>query len=519
MEWMMNKAYLRMLLTQYLPALILLLLVTTMFALTPHLSPVYSTELIGEAQYYCNEGTTLAMEISILIAVILPMMLFSYIHRKSSVDMYFALPVSRKKLLITGIFFAWMTAWGCFLVSSFVVYIRYAALLSPAGWFLKVLWAAVGLLVVTITVTLVYAFGNNLFDGLVLVCAYAAIPLAVLWALAAMFRALVAGDPDAIVGQIARCLSPLYLCYAGVAGSAGVAGNASETGTAVLYLVILLIFGAVSCFGLKREFIDRKTERAGQISDGFFAYPLIIQVYLALTMMCIVFTFYHGEDYGTAVVFLLILFVIFIIAMAVYRRRIRIRWQDILEFGIMFLCCLVLSLIGWKTEGFGLARGYSLTDGDTLVYEYYADVTRESIDTLADDNYDWEKGLTVRVSLMVPSDPSERKIAAAQAVELLESRRKDIITDFYHSPDDYDPYQNTYASLLVFNAELGKKAGQLSDTGEIDKRFDLYYYTIQGQKHVLTKEDLQTLQKAGAEISITDYNGNEVYKDIDQIPD
>lgn len=518
----MNKSYLKLLFRQYRAAFVFLILVETVFSLTPHLSPVYNSEGAEEAAYYINEGMTIGICLSVVIAAALPMILFSYIHRKSSVDLYFALPVSRSELLITGIAFAWMTAWGGFLVSSFAVYIRYAALLSPVSWFAKLLWAAVGLLAVTLTVTFVYTLGNNLFDGFVLVCAYGAIPLAVLWALSSFFSAMVAGDPSEGVDRMARCLSPMYLCYAGVAESAGVAGNPSETGTAVLYLVILLVFGAVSCFGLKKEFIDRKTERAGRISDGFLAYPLIIHIYLVLTMMCIVFTFYNMDQHGTEAVYLLILFVIYIIAMDVYRRGIRIRWQDILKFGVIFVCCYVLAFAGWRTEGFGLARSYSLNKGDALVYEYYAVVTREDIGAFPDEDYDWEKELSVSLDLRVPSDPSEWDDAQRQAVELLESHRKDIIAGFYQG-SDYE--QNSYidANLQVYNVSPDKAAA--AKAAEMEKLLsevyitrNSYSYNIHEEKDAFTVEELKVLRNAEAVISLVDSDGNDYSGEIEGFP-
>lgn len=475
----MNKSYLNLLVRQHRTLLIFLLLVEAAFSMMPFINTSRDAEIL---QHAGETGLTIGIVLSILIAAVMPMMLFSYIHRKSSVDLYFALPISRRQLLVTGILFCWLAAFGGFAVSSVVVFA--AGDLSVTYLLSRLLWAAYSLLAVILFVTFVYTIANNIFDGFVLVCAYSLLPVAILMAVNAFCAAMVAGNNLALSFRLAGYLSPSVLCLQGVMYSIHLRSA-----------VILFVFGVISCIGLRHEFIKRKAERAQQISSGFLAYPLVIHLYALLSMAFLIFSFYREVYNGMYVLFFLVLFVIYIIATAVYKRTIRISWKPVLIFAVMLACCAGFASAGWHTQGFGLAQNYSVTEGDSLVYEYYYAVSKN------DGMY------SLNIRLIVPSKGGVKR---TQAVRIMETLRQNAISDFYSRRDEY----NGSGNLLIYNTTGTASAG--SDTFE-DEGDDLmtnstndHNYNLLEGTGILSADDIKVLQAAGATVEVSDDEGNDV---------
>lgn len=469
----MNKSYLKLLLRQHRTVLIFLLLVEAACSLMPAVNS--DTE----------SGFIIGIIISILIAVVMPVMIFSYIHRKSSVDLYFALPVSRSQLLVTGILFCWLTAFICFAVSAVLVSVVGAAEgtggVSIGSLLVRLAWSAFSLLVVILCVTFVDSIANNIFDGFVLVCAYALLPVALLMAALAFVNTMVAGDTLVFSYHLAGYLSPLYMCLEGI-----------MSGASLRTAVIMLVFGIISCIGLRREFIERKAERAQQISNGFFAYPLIIHIYAVFSIAFLIFSFW-GERYsGMYILLYLVLFAIYIIATAVYKRSVRISWKPVLIFAIMLACCTGFAYAGWNTQGFGLAQRYTLAGGDTLNYDYYNEI-------YIDDNEYF-----LDISLEVPSKGGVKE---TPAVKIMESVRQDAISAFYRTGN-----HSGSGNLNIYNTiDRGTNSSPLYGPSDYtDNTVNSHNYNILEGMKELSADDIKVLQDAGAEIQVTDIDGNEI---------
>lgn len=469
----MNKSYLKLLLKQHRAVLIFLLLMEA----TCSLMPAVNADI--------ESGFIIGIMISILIAVVMPMMIFSYMHRKSSVDLYFALPVSRKQLLVTGILFSWITAFGCFAVSAVLVSVVGAAAgaadVSAGSLFIKLAWSAYSLLVVILCVIFVYSIANNIFDGFVLVCAYALLPVALLMPAVAFSNTMIAGDTLSFSYHLAGYLSPLFMCLEGI-----------MSGASLRIAVLMLIFGIISCIGLRREFIERKAERAQQISNGFFAYPLIIHIYAVFSIAFLVFSFW-GQNYtGMYFLFYLVLFAIYIIATAVYKRSVRLSWKPILTFAVMLACCVGFAFAGWNTQGFGLAQRYSLTEGDELNYDYYNVIYRN------DEEYFLDISLEV---------PSKGGVKETPAVKIMESVRQDAISAFYKTGD-----HNGSGNLNIYNTvdRSSSRSPLYGPSDYVDNTVNSHNYNILDGMKELSADDIKVLQDAGAEIQLTDINGNEI---------
>ena len=157
----------------------------------------YSRIMIG---FLISSGITMA----------LPVIQFAFVHQKKSVDAYFSLPYSRKEILHTNLFFIWLIAFGYFLIailfnSLFVLgklnLLHFLGLLVVAGILLACL---------TLSHSVIYLLANNIFDGIVMLGAYAVLTFMLIMLNNSFITNMVAGKLAEGPGP-GIYLSPLYL--------------------------------------------------------------------------------------------------------------------------------------------------------------------------------------------------------------------------------------------------------------------------------------------------------------------
>ncbi|MBQ5755996.1 MAG: hypothetical protein IIV88_01930, partial [Erysipelotrichaceae bacterium] len=197
---------------------------------------------------------------------ILPPYLLRFIQSKKATDSYFSLPVSRRELLNTNLLFSALVSYCPFLIGAVI-----SGIIGLAGGHIEIaeLFRILfcGLLTVTVLTlvnSLFFSFANTLFDGMVMIAAYTAMPLMIYIVLGVFFETHVAGMSywSSLLNGV-RYLSPAFLCGNIVGGGA----------RRIVYYIVLAVYAVIAYVLLSREVVDRKAERAEQISDHFFAYP------------------------------------------------------------------------------------------------------------------------------------------------------------------------------------------------------------------------------------------------------
>ena len=377
----------------------------------------------------------------ILTAVFVPI-IYNFVQHKKSIDTFYALPVSRKDMLVaTQIFID-----SLLLVPMLVVTVLGIAIaligngtLHIGAFLLYYVIFSIGIIVIVAFNTGTFLQANNLFDGIVIMLAYLIVPFVLYLAFMCFRDMFVYGngyiDIDtfmSIVSTIWSSSNALYNC--GYAMNHGIYNLYSI----VMFAISALIYSGLSFWMFKKDFIDRKTERAENVSDKFTAYPLIISAYVFfLLFISISETIkYRAVEMILPVV---VIFILFEVANFVYRRKIKVLIKDIIFFAISIALCFGICFIANKTDGFGLAWDYIKEPENVSYYvdTYYYDTVNSAFDTRSDGG---EFGKLVKVKYpnassygyhIVLEIDEEDMEKSKNAIRLFEDKREELIRAHY----------------------------------------------------------------------------------------
>ncbi|MDD6259045.1 MAG: hypothetical protein PUA69_07340 [Erysipelotrichaceae bacterium] len=420
---------------------------------------------------------------SIIAAVVLPMLLFNYIHKKNSIDLYFSLPVSRRDQLITTILFSWISIFGSFLISTLLIYVFYgSSSISFGNWLILQPWMAFGILVILLFTTCIYTLTNNMLDGFIIVGAYALLPFLISITIEVFVSNMVAGTPYGQTSYLWIYFSPLLMTCCNLAGLCHITSFSFSPS----YIPVLTLFLVISCIGLHKNFIERKSERAEQVSDSIFAYPFISNIYLLLLLLMSAFSTFNSSRGTYDLIFYFLLLLCYVIASFVYHRSVRLHWSYLLGYVICLGLSFLIAFAGWQTHGFGIADHYTTDAGKYLVYEYSMNCDPDDLGK-ADD----ESNISVDVTLKIPVSKEKDY---QEAMDLMEELRKTEIKDYYNHKNTY----SYYGALTVYNPEYNPD----TDAMNSDTSSNFWYYSI---SHAISEDQLMMLERYG-DIEIYDNN-------------
>ncbi|MBR3357223.1 MAG: hypothetical protein IKG46_05270 [Solobacterium sp.] len=419
----------------------------------------------GLADTAMLRGSETAAALTMLMAIGFPLVQFSYVHRRSSADRFFALPVSREKQLVTEIAFLFGSCAVCYLVIMCILYAMYGIGHMAAGQFLLILAAVLlSLLEAVLISSCLYLIANSVFDGIMICAAYTFLPLTAAVTVTTFHGSLVAGDHGYSSG-LSYLLSPAALAFRFI--------TSVHNGEPVSVPEVLLgiAYALLACFGLYRNYAERKTERAEQLSDSLFAYPVIINIYAAATLFCLACdTVSHRPDF----ILYLILFVVYIIAQFVYKRKIELKPVYLAVFAGLLAVTHITAYAGWKTHGFGEAERLPLPTENIRTYDYYAYVTPEDLGK-ADPEY----RVCVRVMINIPRG---KEASYREAIDILEAYRKKAIDWYYER-----------------SADSTGDTGRLNVYGkQAENSYDMTGHLWYGVKEPIPEKDLIRLSEYGS---------------------
>lgn len=435
----MRNNYLRWLFKSRKMTILFFTVVYVVFLYTPYLGDnTFSRDYWSFWSYLYTKSLGVGIGMSVFLAIVLPIILFSYMHHKRSVDVYLALPVSRRRQLLSSLFFTWLLSYGWFALGTLLIWILKGQgsfeLLSQWGRLQP--WMLFSLAVLIAVTTALYMCANNVFDGVVMILAYNVLPVCITLVSELFVNNMVAGyDYAGIFSSldIGKWFSPLFMA---VSNSSHLLDGEEMFSWA--YFWMLLIYGALAIVGLRFAFVKRKSERAEQISNSFFAYPFVINAYAMLILLAFAFAVVSGSS-REMFLFYTLLFFAYIIASFIYRRSLKISWRPIVSFLVMVVISLGFSFAAWKTAGFGLAYVYHPQTSRYIVYNYQADVDSENLGMWREEDKDWEETAAVQFTLIIPTDRLQEK---QEIVSLLEDKRKESIAAFYDERIDKGYYGN-----------------------------------------------------------------------------
>ena len=437
----------------------------------------------------------IASGLAITMTFILPVFLFSFVHRKKSCDVWFALPIRRSQILITTILFSFLIIFGYYAITVLSgMFITMLSTRLVTTW----LFAGMGFMALSILALLlihscIFLFANNIFDGIVMILAYLAIPLLVLVVLNSVADCL--QIHFLVVSFETQYLSPFWTVLTNYwqiinhfmtlnQDPGHVYGYFFGNGSA-LQVTVLIGYAALACLGLKKNFVERKTERAEQVSDAFMSYPFIINLYLLLTLMAIAFMSVQDSVETYTVVYLLLFFVYFV-AMFVYRRKIRFYWKNVLFFVLAGVLTLGFANLSFINKGFGLPYQYPISSGTEVNYQYDA----YNLDKNLNQNVSSRYTISAHFELSIPvKEMSSEKYE--EITEILDQYRKHSV-DYHFSVREL--YPDTNSSLSVDNE---------NGIGTVNSA----YYS---DKKVLTVKDLKKIaQVTDVTVVVVDYDSED----------
>lgn len=469
----MNKKYFRYLLKNYRIAIIFFFVLY--FGMTAAIfignNPVTADDFNG-AIIFDLAG-------SFLLAYALPVILFAFAHRRKSSDLYFALPISRKDQLITSIAFAFMICFGYFFITTLAMKLIMYSAYRFSSLLLVDLYAAFAILSLLIINTCLFMIGNNIFDGIVMIASYTALPILVTILTATFTSAVVAGRNSGSLDMLATYISPLGMHCLNISGLlekpqlAG--GNLGLKD--ILFPALWTLVGA---WGLKVHFIDRKTERAEQLSDDPLAYRSVINIY-AFGILAWLALEIGREPLTNYLIWYLILLFIYVVAQFVYKRKIHLEWKTLAVYAAGMVITILLGWFAWNSQGFGLGRSFTIDKGDYLRISYGC-YNPES-DLIGSAGSDTEFiGISIDESIAVKDFDRY-----APALEILDRYRKQAINDFYTTGSEH--YQTGYESSLIYTSYIPDGKYLNPNAGEIVNEYTYYMYED------ITLSDLKTISR------------------------
>jgi hypothetical protein len=389
------------------------------------------------------------MTISLILSFLIPFSVFHFLQNKKAVDTYFSLPISRKKILVTGLLFSILAIY-----LPFVISLIFNSIINNVGFIATLLLCILSLLSITTLVLFnvaIYSLANNVLDGVVVLGAYTMLPLGIAIALSNYIYTYVCGSSSKVLDFIGY-LSPTYI------GSMLLRKALPEydpltSNQYIQFILMSLLFIALSIYLLNKHFVNRQAERADSISDNILTYPFIIFIYMLLVMLAIIslYNFSVESIWGFVsnnLISYILLFAIFMIAYFLYKRKLSFNYKLPLIFIIAMACSLLFAELSKNTHCFGLVDKYLINDPKAkyTIYNYQYNYTDER----GYINYDKEVFEYFSKALDQEVDYLEINIRSNHAdyspnqetIDIFERLRKTSIDEFYSKNMDQEYQTN-----------------------------------------------------------------------------
>ena len=390
--------------------------------------------------------TTLAVMVCYMLCFLLPASVFYYIQNKKAVDTFFCLPISRKKLLFTGLLFCILTIYISFMI-AFVFFV-----LKNGAKFTTLLTVPLLSLLAIITLVLfnvaIFTLTNNTIDGVVILGAYTLMPLFILNALGVFVQNYVCGSNGAGF-EFLGYLSPTYIAAMLLRKVFPVETDLSSI-QYMTYIAACIFYIVLSIYILNKHYIERDVERADSITDNLFTYPFIILIYVILSMTVIISSYNFNSNnlfqfFTRNITGYVLLFAIFLIAYFLYKRKLSFNYKLPVIYTALMLISLVFAQSARQTRGFGLTDNY-------LKYDDRAKYTIHN-----DQGYLYESSFDSDLLKLVQSDvgriPSyigisviasgENTPISKETLDFIERIRDKAIEQFYgDNSDSYGIYMD-----------------------------------------------------------------------------
>ena len=432
----MNRKYFKFLLKDHKIAVLFFGLLFIGISLTPFIDNSNRVDSL-------STSLTISFILALMLTYALPILLLAFIHRKRSVDLYLSLPIKRSEQITTILLFAFCVT-SVFYLGAGVLQIILSGAVHLGKVLQVLLLGELSIAIMLIFNSLLYLIGNNLFDSVVIAGAYTVLPFLLLLSLNTFSTELLAGYSGGfdLMEDIYILLSPASMLGYNVLHLAG--NIATVVRIRMLYVILPVIIAVLSVFGLKKEFVERKSERAEQLSDGIFAYPTIINAYAFLILLMFAAAVVTG-GFKSMIIFYLLLLVVYVVAMFIYRREIKFKLRSVIGYIISTVISLALAFAAWNTHFFSLADKYEVGTRKYMTYHYSITADPDDLGKSFQDNktpIEVDSGAYIFIEARIPTKDRGQY---EEQISIM-NRHIDEAIDRYYSKKDTD-YQTTSISL------------------------------------------------------------------------
>ena len=277
-----------------------------------------------------------------ILAVCVPVWLTQYKMKKRSIDLYYALPLTHTKILavryllgLIAVFAPYTVAYwlGAFVVMAKINYAIYAV------WYLPLYFSALIPIYIIYSISaFVYTRANRDIDGFMFLIFWFFALALVVFAFELLTRAdnfyaqyFIPFEPLDVATDYfqGRIYYPEYEIY----------WSAGKKVCMALGFCITALLSAGATFGLFYTEKFAKAENAGQLSESWFGYKVMLPLYtVCLTSLC------EADFYFSVFIFLLIATGMFF-ANVLYKRTIKIGKKQALIFALSLFAGIILSII------------------------------------------------------------------------------------------------------------------------------------------------------------------------------
>ncbi|MCR5449923.1 MAG: hypothetical protein K6F23_11105 [Solobacterium sp.] len=433
----MNRKYFNFLLKDHKIAVLFFGVLFIGISLTPFIDTYSRIDSL-------STSLTISFILALMLTYALPILLLAFIHRKRSVDLYLSLPIRRSEQITTILLFAFCVT-SVFYLGAGVLQIILSRAVCLGRVFQVLLLGELSIAIMLIFNSLLYLIGNNLFDSVVIAGAYTVLPFLLLLSLNSFSYELLAGYSGGFdwIEDIYILLSPASMLGYNVLRLAGNL-NSNVVSIRMLYLILPVIIAALSVFGLKKEFVERKSERAEQLSDGIFAYPMIINAYAFLILLMLAAEVVT-EGFKNMIFFYLLLLFVYVVAMFIYRREIKFKLRSVIGYIIGTVISLALAFTAWNTHFFGLADKYEVGTRNYLTYNYSITADPDNLGKSFQDNkepIEVDSGAYIFIEATIPTKDRGQY---EEQIGIMNKHINEAIDRYYRKEDDV--YQTTSISL------------------------------------------------------------------------
>ena len=286
--------------------------------------------------HYC-EAIIIALA---LLAVFIPMYMFAFMMNKRNADMYFSLPITRRKIVLVHFLIGLIMMYAAYTVAYWLGFlvalgrIRHLYLIYYLYLYLATLIPA--FICYSIT-AFVFTRANTVVDGVISVLLALAMPFFVALAFDALFRSFgnyswvnsleqinpfgpLITATDKLGDGICEGTVNRWFHYSGVLPNDTIAERRLSDMILLICHVAWLPIAIAATVGLLFSAKTIKAENCGQISESIFCYKVSIPVY-AVTLLYYVFQ----EEYPVVVICAIV--VGLLVLSVIYKRTIKIGWK------------------------------------------------------------------------------------------------------------------------------------------------------------------------------------------------